>query len=361
MHFIISIFRMSDYKKYTIGLIGAGMIARQHLEHLGKSGRANVKWIAAIKPDNLEKVRAEFNIPNKTHDYRDILNDPEVDSILITTPPHLHKEMFIGAVKAGKHVLLEKPMAIKLEDMNEMLSVKAQFPGSIAMECSGRHARLSPKFRKVKAIVDSGQLGDIYRVHHNCVARQGRPGIEFHSAAKWFLDRSRAGGGPLFDWGVYDLSFHLGVLGDCYELEQIESAIFKEGLDEVDPATDTYDVEEHFAINMRFTGNLSYYWERGSHANVEVPNETRIYGTRGGVKLAYCTWDDPAISLYDLDTSGKARETILKVDIEDESNDGYALIEHFLNVLDGSEDPVISLEQAKKHMDIIMRCAKIKE
>jgi len=347
---------MNNQKIYQFGIIGTGMIAWQHLEHLRNRGGSKVTWIAARNPENLERVRAAFDITHKTHDYRDMLNDPAVDAVLITTPPHLRKEMFIAAVEAGKHVLVEKPLAISMPDMEEMLNIKSHHPDVIAMECSGRHARLSPKFRKVKEIIDSGALGEIYRIHHNSVARQGRPGIEFHPAAKWFLDRAMAGGGPLFDWGVYDLSFHMGGLGDRFDLAEIESVILKKDLDEVDPGTDIYDVEEHFIVNMKLTGNISYYWERGSHANVEVPNETRIYGTRGGIKLAYCTWDDPALWLYDLDAEGKSREQKIEVDMKEHPHDGYALIDHFIRVLEGKDDPVISLELAKKHMDIIMKC-----
>lgn len=349
---------MNHQKTYNFGIIGAGMIARQHLEHMRNTGRTEATWIAARNPENLEWVRSSFGIKNKTHDYREMLADPLVDAILVTTPPHLHREMFLDAVRAGKHVLLEKPMAILQEDLEEMLRVKEQFPGTIAMECSGRHARLSPKFRRVKEIVDSGMLGEIYRIHHQSIARQGRPGIEFHPAAKWFLDRSRAGGGPMFDWGVYDLSFHLGVLGDRPGLERIESVMRMSGLDEVDPGTDVYDVEEHFVVNMKLTGNISYSWERGAHANVAVPNETRIFGTRGGLKLAYCTWDDPRMTLYDLDPEGKARERIEEVDMSAHIHDGYALMEHFIRVLDGEEEPVISLELAKKHMDMILKFTK---
>lgn len=334
------------------------MIALQHLEHIRNTGRAQVSWIAALRPENLEKVRSGFGIPNKTHDYRDMLSDPAVDAILITTPPHLHRDMFIESIRAGKHVLLEKPMAIRTEELEDMLKEKAAFPHLVAMDCSGRHARLSPKYRKVKELIESGQLGDIYRVHHQSVSRQGRPGIEFHPEGKWFLDRSKAGGGPIFDWGVYDLSFHLGVLGDRPELEEIESVQMKSGLDEVDPGAEVYDVEEHFAVSMRFSGGLTYFWERGAHANVEVPNETRIYGTRGGIKLAYCTWDDPALSLFDFDPGGKARAQRIEIDMSTHPHDGYALTEHFLDVLDGQDQEVISLELAKKHLDIIFACCQ---
>lgn len=348
---------MSQKKIYNVGVIGAGMIARTHMGNLERTGRARVTWIAARNPGNLEKVRAEFNVPNKTHDYRDMLHDPAVDVILITTPPHLHREMFIETVKAGKDVLLEKPMAISMAEIETMLEVKAKHPEVLAMECSGRHARLIPKFRKVKEIIDSGSLGEIYAVHHNSIWRQNRPGIEFHPTAKWFLDKSLAGGGPLFDWGVYDLSFHLGVLGDRQELEKVEKVILKKGLDEVDPGTDVYDVEEHFMVHMKLTGNISYYWERGAHANMEIPNETRIYGTRGGIKLGYCSWDKPVVVFYDLDEKGKAREQKFELDYTG-YDDGFALSEHLIRVLDGEEDPVITLEKAAKHMDIILKCYK---
>ncbi len=349
---------MNIQKIYNIGVIGAGWIAKAHMGYLQETGRANITWIAARNPENLEKVRSDFKIPNKTHDYRDILKDPAVEVVIIATPPNLHKEMFIEAVKAGKHVLLEKPMALSLDDLEEMMLVKAQYPDTLAMECSGRHSRLNPKFRLVKEFIDSGGLGDIYHIHHQSVNRQNRPGIEFHPIAKWFLDRSLAGGGPLFDWGVYDLSFHLGLLGDVPELERIESVVMKTRLDDVDPGTAIYDVEEHLVVNMKLSGGISYYWERGANAHVEVPNETRIYGTRGGIKLAYCTWDDPEVIFFDLDEEGKAREKKVQVECPKEE-DGYFLSRHLIDVLDGKEKPVVTLDLAKKHMEIICQCRKV--
>ncbi|MDX2430015.1 MAG: Gfo/Idh/MocA family oxidoreductase [Bacteroides sp.] len=346
---------MSEAKIYNIGIIGAGMIARVHMASLQKTGRAKIIWIAARNPENLEKVRLEFNIPNKTRDYQDIMKDPAVDVVLITTPPDLHRQMFMEAMKAGKHVLLEKPMAMSLNEIDEMLALKAKHPEQLAMECSGRHSRLIPKFKKVKEIIDSGALGHIYSIHHNCVGRQGRPGIEYHPTAKWFLNKAIAGGGPLFDWGVYDLSFHLGILGDQNELERIESVKLMRGLDEADPGTDVYDVEEHFIVSMELSGGISYFWERAAHANMETANETRIYGTRGGIKLGFNSWDDPNLIFYDLDEKGKARSQKIELDYT-EQDDAYALSEHLIRVLDGEEDPVISMELARKHMDIIFRC-----
>ena len=94
---------MSILKSYNIGVIGAGWIAKAHMGFLQETGRANITWIAARNPENLEKVRSEFDIPNKTHDYHDILKDSAVEVVLIATPPDTHMEMFMEALRAGKH------------------------------------------------------------------------------------------------------------------------------------------------------------------------------------------------------------------------------------------------------------------
>ena len=340
---------MSFQKTYNIGVIGSGWIAKAHMGFLQETGRASITWIAARNPENLERVRSDFNIPNKTHNYRDILDDPAVDVVIIATPPDTHREMFLESLKAGKHVLLEKPMALNMKELKLMMEVRARYPELIAMECSARHSRLNPKFDFVKELIASGALGEIYHIHHQRVERQKRPGIEFHPIAHWFLDRSRAGGGPLFDWGVYDLSFHLGILGDAPEVERVESVTMKSGLDDVDPGTAVYDVEEHLAVSMKLSGGITYYWERGAHAHMDVPNETRIYGTRGGIKLAYCTWDDPVVNFYDLDSEGKTRESRHTV-VCPKEEDGYFLSTHLIDVLDGKEQPLVTLQTAKKFL-----------
>ena len=212
-------------KIFNIGIIGAGMIAEHHIVSLQKNSRVSITWIAATKPEKLEKIRAKYSINKATINYKDILSDPNVDAVIICTPPNLHKTMFIEAVNAGKHILVEKPLAMSLKEIDEMIEVKNLHPEVKVLDCSARHSRLQPKYSKIKEIIASGKLGEVYFIHHNCVWRQSRAGIEYHPEAKWFLNKAISGGGPLFDWGVYDLSFHLGVLGDAVELKNVSSVL----------------------------------------------------------------------------------------------------------------------------------------
>jgi predicted dehydrogenase len=187
-----------------------------------------------------------------------------------------------------------------------------------------------------------------------------RPGIEYHPTAKWFLDSQIAGAGLVLDWGVYDLSFHLGLLDDKPEIESIETVLAGK-LDRKDPGTDIYDTEEHAISLLKFKDGLRYYWERAAHSNVEVPNETRIYGTRGGLKFSFLSWNSAEVTQYMLDEDENAVEEVLEVDMEDHPGDGYTLIEHFIKVLDEKEEPMMTLEIAAKNLDIIFRAYKDSE
>lgn len=341
-------------KNYTFGIIGAGMIAEKHILSLRKTGRVNIKWVARKDSSRLKEFQEKFEIPKGTDNYKDVLSDSEVDAVVITSPPHLHFKMFSDAIDAGKHILLEKPAALTKKDLDRMLKLQEKYPKIKVCDCSCRHARLQPKFKTAKEIVDSGVLGDIYFIHHNAVARQSRPGIEYHPSAKWFLNKALAGGGPVFDWGVYDLSFHLGLLSDKPKLKKTDVLFMKSGLDDVDPGTDINNVEEHFAVSMRFSGGLKYYWERSTNANMEAQNETRIYGTKAGLKLSFCTWDPNKIELFDVENEGKgkARSKTIEVDTSKQDDD-FELANHFINVLDEKEKPAMPLELAARHMKII--------
>ncbi len=197
-------------------------------------------------------------------------------------------------------------------------------------------------------------LGIWFLDKDNSVLRQSRPGIEYHPRAKWFLDKSIAGGGPALDWGLYDLSFHLGILSDKPELVSVKS-FTKAKLDRKDPGTGIFDVEEHAVSMLEFKNGLRFYWERGTQANIAVPNETRIYGTEGGLKFAYLSWDSDEVEYYYTGRkgTGKAKCKTLKVNMKKHINDDYALNEHFLDVLLKGVKPAMPLSLEAKHLRIV--------
>ena len=337
-----------------IGLIGGGMIAIGHMKNFAADPRVRILWVADPSDKALANAKEQFAVPNLTKDYREMLKDPAVDAVVVCTPPALHTEQAIAVMRAKKHLMLEKPMAATIADVRKIVAEARKHPKLIITDCSARHARLNPKFSLVKKMIDSGKLGRVYFIHHNAIGRQGRGGIEYNPPAKWFLDRKLAGGGPLMDWGVYDLSFHLGILNEPKFLSA-KCGFCINGLDKVDPGTKTFTVEEHGAVLLEFDGGLKYFWERGNNAHNRAPNETRIYGTKGGLRLAYCTWDSPEITYYWVDKNGrgKAKDKVIKVDMSKHKGDLTELDLAFVSALLGKGPIPMPLDLAARNMEII--------
>ncbi len=336
-----------------VGIIGSGMIAQEHMLNFVNDKRTELRWIVDLNPEALAKSAEKFNVPMTTANYTDILNDSELDVVVVCTPPSTHLDMGLQAINAGKHLLMEKPLTVSMTETRRLVTAASRNPELKISGCTARHARLQPKYTFVKKFIDEGKLGDIYYIHHRAVARQSRGGIEYNPPAKWFLNRKIAGGGPMFDWGVYDMSFHLGLLGEPRFIKADGFCV--NGLDKVNPGTDTFTVEEHGCAMMTFEGGLKYYWERASNANMESPNQTAIYGTKGGLKFGYCSWDDPTVEFFyvDEDGKGKAQTEKFTVDMEGHPGDMVNLGKAYIDYLCGDGPVPMPLEREMINLQIL--------
>jgi len=167
------------------------------------------------------------------------------------------------------------------------------------------------------------------------------------------MNKKLAGGGPFADIGVYDLSFHLGLLDDVPQLKSLQR-FSRNDLRDMSSLVEFSDVEQHGAAWMEFDTGLTYYYERGSGVHAETPNETRLYGTKGGLKFHYPTWDSNEAEFFYLENDEPRKETFT-IDMSDAPDDGLALARHFLDCLDGKAKPLMPVQRAAKHMDILFR------
>lgn len=340
-------------KQFQIGVIGGGMIAQAHLKNFAADARTAVRWLAEINPEARAKTVEAFKIPHATADYQEMLKDPALDAVVVCTPPNSHREIGTAALRAGKHLLMEKPLTTTMDDARALLAEAAKHPQLKISGCSCRHARLNPKFAVIKKLIDDGRIGRVYYVHHRALGRQGRGGVEYNPNAKWFLDRTKAGGGPLYDWGVYDLSFHLGLLGEP-ALEKVDAFCIN-GLDRVAHGAPVFTVEEHGGGLMTFAGGIKYWYERASNAHVEAPNQTTILGTKGGLRFGFCTWDSAEIELFDVadEGTGKARKEVITVDMTPHKGDMDELGRAFIQYLVGEGPCPMPLDLEVRNLGIL--------
>jgi len=338
---------------YNIGIIGTGMWGNKYIEVMKKNERTRVTWVSAKTEATVNEIKAKFGIVQGTTDYRRVLADPTVDLVVISSPPFTHAEIAIASMKAGRNTVIEKPMAIDRAGVKSIVAEAKRHPGLMIIEASCRHTRLQPKFAFIKSFIDSGKLGEIYFIHHNHLS-QGTF-VEYNPKGAWGMNKKLSGAGPFFDWGSYDLSFHLGLLDDKPKLKKVVS-FTRNDLRNMSDLAPVADVEQHGAALLEFDTGLKYYYERGAGVHCETTNETRIYGTKGGIRFQFPSWDPVEMDWFHVDSCGKPLKETIKIDMKNYCGDDVVpFVEHLVACLDGREKPMMPIDLAAKHMDILFR------
>ena len=171
-------------KKLSIAVIGCGIITWRHLDGMSRIDDCEVYALCeTVQDGRAEKLKAKYCNPETkiVADYKDLLGDPQVDAVIITTPDHTHCQITCDFLRDGKPVLLEKPMALRAEECAEMLRV-AKETGVMLMV--GQVARYSPAFGMMKELVDSGAIGELTFIEseyaHDYMNRRGEGDWRVH-------------------------------------------------------------------------------------------------------------------------------------------------------------------------------------
>lgn len=274
-------------KRLKIGLIGTGGIARGcHIPgYQSLPDDCEIVWACDVNRELAEKTAKEHNIPNVTSDYHELLADPELDAVSITTPNKYHHQPTIDALRAGKHVLCEKPLAMNGAEAREMCRV-AKDSGKILQVAL--QLRFSSSGKWLADFAKSGGFGDIYYARAQALRRRGVPG--------WgvFIDKEQQGGGPLIDIGVHILDFTLAVMGYPKPVSVSGKTWDVLGKDPNltnffgDYDRSKFTVEDFAVAFIRFENGAVVTLESSFMLNHDQNEEwkTQIYGTKAGVVAA---------------------------------------------------------------------------
>ena len=171
-------------KILKIAVIGCGKITWRHLDGMNQIDNCEIYALCdTAQDDRAEKLKAKYGTPETKifTDYKELLGDPNVDAVIITTPDHTHCQITCDFLRDGKPVLLEKPMALKKDECDEMLRV-AKETGVMLMV--GQVARYSPSKIKMKELVESGAIGELTFIEgeyaHDYLNRRGEGDWRVH-------------------------------------------------------------------------------------------------------------------------------------------------------------------------------------
>lgn len=275
--------------KLRCAVIGAGGIGSDHLHSLTTCHRAAAVALAEANPQRAREASARYNIPRSYADYRELLEQPDIDAVTIALPNHLHAPVAIEALKARKHVLLEKPMATSAKEAAKIIEVAKTMKRTLMVAQNFRFNRHTQLARQV---VDKGDLGEVYHIRCFWLRRAGIPRI-----GSWFTQKSQSGGGCVYDLGVHllDTCLHLMKEFDVATVSAQTYAKFgPRGLGEMDwgrsevDTKRTFDVEDYGVALLRLKSGRSISMEVGWACFQDQQAREHgidLYGTAAGFSL----------------------------------------------------------------------------
>jgi len=194
--------------KHRIGIIGCGGIANgKHMPSIKKLSDCEMVAFCDLIEERAVKAAKDFGTPDaKVYtDYKDLLADPTIDSVRVLTQNRYHAQISCDAMRAGKHVLCEKPMATTYTEAKEMIRVRNETGRVLTI---GYQHKFDADVMYAKAEADKGALGDIYFAKANVIRRRGVP--------TWgvFTQKSEQGGGALIDIATHVLDMVLHIMNN---------------------------------------------------------------------------------------------------------------------------------------------------
>ena len=271
----------------TIGVIGCGSVAQNAylplIVNLMSRGEVEAVVACDVSPERLAVVQERFPISKITSDPDEIFADEAVDIVVVLTSMTEHGDLAMRGLRAGKSVLVEKPMATTLEQGAELLAVAAESPGHLV--CAP-HVQLSPDFQEMYRRVATGEVG-------RPLLGRARYGWDGPDWSKWFY---APGGGPLFDLGVYNVTSLTGLLGPARRVTCMSTLTRPERVVEGEliqvQTDDTFQIVIEHEQGALSTVTTAFGIQKYRGAGVEV------YGLEGTIQLLGDDWAPAGLELW---------------------------------------------------------------
>lgn len=268
--------------KIKIGIVGLGGISGKHIRELLAIDEAEIVAVCDVDPAKIAEKNALLHLPPEKcyTDYRELIRDPDVMAVEVCTPNHVHAEIAIAAMEAGKHVNVEKPLALSYADAKRMADT-AERMGVCGMTCFSY--RFQPAVRYAKHLVQTGALGDIIGLN---VAYLKESALWEGRRLEWRFVEKYAGSGVIGDLGVHLIDLAQLLAGNLTCLTAMKKIVV--------PERRRQDSDELAPVETEDTCTFLAAFGSGAHATFHITraaagyqNTIRydVYGTRGSVSF----------------------------------------------------------------------------
>ncbi|MGD6879867.1 Gfo/Idh/MocA family protein [Bacillus infantis] len=326
-------------EQIKIGVIGCGSIAKhRHLPEYHLNGRAEIMAVCDIVEERAMDMAALYHAEAYTS-YEDLLANPEIDAVSVCTPNYLHAPISIAALKAGKHVLCEKPMAVSVEEAESMIEAARKYGKKLMI---GHNQRFVPSHQKARAFIASGEAGKVYSFR-TAFGHGGPEGWSADGKDSWFFRKSEAFIGAMGDLGVHKTDLIRYLLGE----EITQAGAFVEG-----SSKENSDVDDTAVCILKtesgVIGTLAASWSYVSKED----NSTIIYAENAILRLE----DDPEHSLVIQYKNGETLKYELGgIQTNEEGKQTQShVISTFIDCVAEDKEPPVSGEEGLKSLRVVL-------
>ena len=251
----------------NIGIIGCGRIAQRHASHIDRL--ASLSAVCDIDLEKAKLLGAEYKTVFYTS-YEEMLENTEMDVVAVCSPNGLHAKHTIESLKAGFHVLCEKPMAIKSYDCEEMIKAAERYNKRLFVV---KQNRFNPAVEAIKEKIDQGAFGQIYSVQLNCFWNRN---FDYYNNSNW-KGTKELDGGTLFTQFSHFIDLLYWMIGDVEDVTANMQNFAHQGI---------IDFEDSGVVNLRFKNGVLgtiNYTVNAHKKNME--GSITIFGEKGTVKV----------------------------------------------------------------------------
>ncbi|HWQ15432.1 MAG TPA: Gfo/Idh/MocA family oxidoreductase [Roseiflexaceae bacterium] len=323
-----------------IGIVGCGSVMRgpytNQIRRMQARGmNVQVTRACDVVADREGTVRERFGeIPFST-DYRAVVEADDVDLVLVLTAMQAHGQIAKAALQAGKHCLVEKPMAPTLEEGAELLALAQR---SEAILHPAPHVLLSPTYQTMWRRIHRGDIGQVLQAR----AFYGWNGPSW---GQWFY---RQGGGPLFDLGVYNVTSLTGLLGPARRVTAMTAQVRPERV--VDGERIRIETEDSAHVLMEHAGGVLSVVSTGfTYQRYRVP-AIEVYGSEGTIQMLGDDWDPDGYELWQ--NSVGAWQIYDETDPDWPWTDG---LRHLVECIQAGTRPIITPEHGFHVLEIMLK------
>ncbi len=328
-------------KHYGVAILGTGMVADYHRQAVEAQDNAQLVAVSHHNPDNFADISTRFGVPCLS--YGDVLQRDDVDVVCICTPSGQHAEQTIQAAKAGKHVLVEKPMALTLEDADAMVAACDSADVSLGVALQ---RRAEPLFQQIKAATSAGDLGDLTL---GIVTIPYVRDDAYYAQAGWRGTWALDGGGVLMNQGIHLVDLLVWLMGDPISVQAYADTLHRK-----------VEVEDTLAATLKFANGSLATITATTTAAPGFAHRLEVYGTHGGIQVV-----GESVSAWGLAAGSPSRISPIQPKADTEAGSGgdprgikpsghIQVLRELLTSIDAGKPPSIDGHEGKRSLRTIL-------